>query len=510
MDVKFEFRNESQEKFFWSNARNNCFSGGFNNGKSYVGCQRAFLLLSTFENYGYAIARHKYKNLKQTTMRTFFKICPPDFVWKHDEQNGFTILKNKSFIFWMHLDVLNEEDVRGLEINSVLIDQAEEIDSAIKDVMEARVGRWDKAVVPERIIKAANGTWPQNKFGRYLVPNRFDILCNPNEAGELHWIYREYHPDSIEKRSYCFFIERETDEDLGDAHTMQVMKSKDEEWVDTYYRGKWGKSTAQIHHVSKASILREEDFGVAKIEELLETLKKRASFTRVLDHGETGITCCTWWAALNNIHIGFMEYYTQGKIILDHREAISAWSNDFAGDSGIRFNDYADPDIFKKHSQKDGAFNTVAMQYCDIDLLRSAPTISWSPADNNEYATRDRINTFLRPSAQFSHPITKESPAPGIYYIQRSTHFPKGLWNTIIQTKSQRRTLLGSDNGKSLYTEERDENIVDHAYDTERYYVAAFSHGLPAKKRSVPRNSLAYYREILKRRQASHQGSLKF
>jgi hypothetical protein len=404
----------------------------------------------------------------------------------------------------MHLDILNEEDVRGLEINSVLFDQAEEITEDIKMVMEARVGRWDKAVVPPHMIAAAAAQgkiWPTNKYGRHLVPNRFDVLCNPNEAGELHWIYRDFHPESIERKSYCFFIERETDESLGDAHTMQIMRGRDKEWVDTYYRGVWGKSSAQIHSIGKASVLNEETHGIEAIEKLLATIKAKAALTRVLDHGETGITCCTWWATINKVHICFQEYYVQGQLISRHRQNISDWS-----DPEGHYYDYADPDILKKHSQKDGAFNTVALQYQDRSLT-SAPPLFWAPADNNEFATRDRINQHLEPSLMWAHPITGETPAPGIYFIQRSGNYPKGAWNVITQTKAQKRLLLGSDNGKNIYSEERDPAIVDHAYDTLRYFVSTFAKGLPTPKRKIPRLSIQYYRELSKRRNARRVGA---
>ena len=83
--------------------RNSRFGGGFGNGKSYVGCERAFTHLMTFQNYGMSICRHKYKVLKATTMKTFFKICPDKLIYRHHEQDGYTIFINRAFVYWMHL-----------------------------------------------------------------------------------------------------------------------------------------------------------------------------------------------------------------------------------------------------------------------------------------------------------------------------------------------------------------------------------------------------------------------
>ena len=108
MNLEVTFANAAQREFYYSTARNQCFSGGFNNGKTYAGSLKAFTLLSTFSNYRMAIARQTFADLKKTTMQTFFKICPREIIERHNEQDGFTEFKNKSVIYWMHLDGVDE------------------------------------------------------------------------------------------------------------------------------------------------------------------------------------------------------------------------------------------------------------------------------------------------------------------------------------------------------------------------------------------------------------------
>jgi len=495
----FQFRNVEQEIFFYHLQRNGCFSGGFNNGKTYVACQRALLHLLTFENYRMAIARKVYKNLRATTMQTFFKICPKDFVYKHDEQFGVTVLLNGSLVYWMHLDTFDEGDAKGLEINSLLVDQAEEVEESIIMVMDARIGRWDGAKVPQKLLEQ-NPDWPTDDFGRYRVPNYSDILCNPFESGEFHWIYRWYHPDSVEKNKDYFFIERETDDRLGDPHTMAQMKSRDEEWITTYYEGKWGKSKSQIHYVHPLSVIDTEKTPPEKIEFLLNLIKTKGNLYRILDHGEQSPTCCTWWAALklrinniwNELHICFQEYYMPNAVISVHRQNISDLTEGL-----IISGDFADPQIFKKENQKNGGFWSVAQEYYDEDEI-SAPPINWLPADNNELATRNRINELLKPNERNFHPITHESPAPVIYFIKRSPKYLWGCFHVITQTQSQRRELVGSLNGKSIYSDNRDRNIVDHAYDTLRYYISQHNKGMIDKVQEPPRRSFARYNKFLR------------
>lgn len=525
MKIDLTFRNTEQSKFFWHRERNGLFDGGFNNGKSYVGCERAFVHLLTFPYYGMVIARQQYKVLKATTMKTFFKICSSNLIHIHDKQDGYTVLINGSFIYWMHLDDVDEQDIRGLEINSVLLDQAEEIKESIYLVMDFRVGRWDKAKVPFWLLRSQlsndayeqslkiekdkptdlnnfinnNTKWPKHpKWNHFLVPNYMDALCNPSDEDEFHWTYRYYNPQSIEKRPDHFYIHRESDESLTDSKSFAQALLRDQEWVDKYIKGKIGSPKAQIHKVDPLSIINPDDYSIEEFNKLINLIKTRASLYRILDHGETGITACGWLAILNDLYIYYREYYVSATLISNNRINICDLSIDEEYTA-----DLADPQIFKKTTQtisgiKSG-FRTVAEEYCDTDIT-SAPAIYWTPADNSELATRNRINEFLQLQSRYFHPITKISPAPRLYFINKSQNYSYGCQQAIIQIKQQRRKLLGSDNGKNIYSEERDESIIDHAYDYVRYGLANYGDNKIEGKKNIKRNSFAYFNALLKRR----------
>lgn len=532
MILPIKFRNEEQRLYYWHRQRNGHFGGAFSNGKTYVGCQRAVTHMLTFSNYGMVIARQKYKVLKATTMKTFFKICPKEAIYRHDETDGYTVLVNKSFIFWMHLDAVDEQDVRGLEPNSVLIDQGEEIEEGIANVLDTRVGRWDGAKVPRHLLlekvidlELRNGiyqyiqekapddkidellfihsAWPKDPFGeRFKVPNYFDVLSNPSDEDEQHWIWRQYNEESTERLDDCFNIERKTHDELSDAGSIKRILSRDQEFIDKYYFGKTGSPKALIHKINDLSLIKPSEYEKEKFIDFIKTFLRKAALYRILDHAESGVTCCLWEATYKGVHIFYREYYQPGKLISYHRQSISDLSDLGKVNFGLEEEyqgDYADPQIFKKTAQKSGGFFSVADEYCDEDEL-TGPPFYWQAADNNEYATRNRLNELLNINPKFSHPITGESPAPGLYFILADGDiYPNGIVQASSQTKKQKRTLLGSVNGKNIYSEERDDSVVDHAYDCVRYDVAMHNIMKSEEVKKPSKRSFAYYNALLKR-----------
>lgn len=450
-------------------------------------------------------------------MATFFKICPNEMIYRHNETDGYTILTNRSLIYWMHLDSYDEQDIRGLEINAACIDQAEEIAENIYLVLDSRIGRWDRAIVPDHLLLAKTPSyhykeidacpaksrreliekytgWPRNKWGKFLVNNYMDVLCNVADDDELHWTFRRYNPESPERQPGHFYIHRKTDDDLNDERTIQQIKLRDPEWVDKYYYGKRGTSRAKIHHLDKMSVINPDDYDKKEFDAFLDTLKKRAALFCILDHGETGVTVAGWAAALNNIHVFYREYYVTSTLISINRQNIT----DLTGNEEIA-NWYCDPSIFKKTRQKEGGFYSVADEYMDTEVIQ-APPIYWQPADNNEFATRNRINELLMLSPRYMHPITKISPAPALYFIQKTQSYPYGCDQIQTQLKMQKRQLLGTDNGKNIFSDERDEHIVDHAYDLVRYYVAMHNTEKPQEMKKPPKRSFAFFNKLTERR----------
>jgi hypothetical protein len=444
------------------------------------------------------IARQTYKDLKTTTLATFLKVVPPEFIAQFDATSGYMRLINGSEILWMHLDNFSEKSLRGLEINAALIDQAEEIQESVYLVLDSRIGRWDKAEVPQYLLDQ-NPNWPKHPLGHYEAPTYMMLLFNPDNF--FHWGYRRYHSESLERRPSHIMIEAESDPTLTSEETYRENLGRDPEWVDRFIRGKWGVSTSQIHTLRKESLL---DYSPA----LLQLILEKGTLYRVLDHGDASPTCCLWIAAVQGVYIVYREYYMPNTLISAHRRNIS----DLSGNEKYAGN-YADPSIFHKNQQKSGSFWTTALEYMTSDL--DAPPLHWTPADNNEMATRNRINELLAITPRQRHPLADPSdPAgvgcPSLFFIKKSFEYPNGCEHSVLQVGSQRKKKIGSDNGKDVFCDEREGSVPDHAYDPLRYFVAAHGKGAPEKRRTAPKLSFQRYQLIdMNRRRLLTAGSNK-
>lgn len=504
MKIPLKFVNEKQEQFVSLPQKYSCFSGGYGNGKSYAASMKALLLMGTFPKYRFVFARQSVTDLKRSTMSTFFKVCPPELYeeskgGKRADSLNYLRLINGSEIFWMHLEDADEKVVRGLETNGVVIDQAEEISENMFIHLSSRAGRWDQVEIPLELADKL----PRNEDGKPEAPSYVMILCNPDH--ELHWIYRRFHPDSMEfQQKYCknhIMIQASSTENrLLPKDIIDDMMANDPAWVKRFVFGEWGIPGGNIHYVHSDSVLRP---GINCDTKFLDNAIRSGRIYRILDHGDSAPTCCLWAVAYKEWFFFFREYYKPEGLISEHRQIIHDFSKFDDGTPMHISNSWADPSIFRKNSQKNGGYWSVADEYLDKNLR--APSLSWNPADNNEQSTRNRINEYLKKSSGIKHPITQLEPAPRMYFIERNALWSQGLQHGISQIKSQKRKLLGTDGGKPIYDEERDAAVPDHAYDCIRYFSAM--HPFSPKQVSVraPAGSFSAVRkEYIKLKKSGH------
>jgi len=284
-------------------------SGGWGAAKTTGFVLKAIYLSTEFPKNRGVIARYIGKELRATTMSTFYKWCPPRLYDKRgggrrNDQNGYLkFAESGSEILFLNLDDPETQGIiRGLEMNWFLIDQAEENPEHMEenfDLMLGRLGRWDIAEVPQRHVeayrRATGDDWPYKHpdSGRNVPPPYALLTCNPDI--ETHWLYRRFHPESEEwqtiyKALGYTFIDMPSLENqfLGDINT-KFLLSRDSAFVRRNVDGVWGMPEGAIHVVDKLSI-------IPGSESLVRHLVGTCLLYRTADHGDSAPTAVGWWA----------------------------------------------------------------------------------------------------------------------------------------------------------------------------------------------------------------------
>lgn len=473
---------ETQGKAFEYGPYPMCMSGGWGSGKTFVGCLKGIWLSTEYPKNRGIIARHVGKELRETTMATFFKVCPPHLYdrrkgGRRNDQNGYVKLADsQSEILFLHLDDPETAGIiRGLEINWFLIDQAEENADRMEelyDLLCGRLGRWDIAEVPQWRIdaftKATGKPWPymHPESGKAVPPPYPMLAVNPDI--ETHWVYRRFHPESEEHhRLYkshgykMFHMPSRDNRFLGDTN-LRFLMAHDPAFIRRNVDGLWGQPEGAIHVIHPSSVIE----GTP---ELLAYFRQHCLLYRTFDYGDSAPTCCVWWAVDRNGNcFAFREYYLPNAMISTHRGNISGLS-----EYEVYDNNLADPSIFHQMPAKQGGRFSVADEYADVVDQPRDTAIFWQAADNNELGTRNRINEYLRFDEDRIHPVTRQRGSARLFFVSANDRYPQGVYHALRETRSQRRVKIGTDLGKPVFSDERDPDIVDHAYDPVRYFIAS-------------------------------------
>lgn len=485
--VAIDWADEDQRFLFQYPPYPLCASGGQGASKTVGWILKIVYLCHLFPGMRWVICRRRFTDLQRTTMSTFFKWVPQEaysYGGRRSDADKHLRFNNGSEIFWLHLDDIEEatSTILGLEINGFLLDQGEEIEEEIFEKLMGRLGRWE-VNVPDWLVKwyeieyKQKWPWRNDETGRLEAPTYAGITCNPDS--ELHWIYRRFHPESADHamtriddrgeprksfrdQGYFMLFMDSTKNKFLSKRNKEIMLSNDPSYIRRYVRGLWGIPEGQIHDIHRSSIIP----GDANI---LEYLISHCTLMRVLDHGDTAPTACTWWAIDSEGNwFCYREYYMPDKLITDHRRNITGLS----GFEKYTFN-IADPQIFYKTAQKHGGMWSVADEYADCIHYPRENALFLTPGDNDELSTRNRINELLKWDPKRIHPITKERGAAKMFFLKRNPDYPNGCDHTIREIMAQRRERIGSDMGKPIFSDDREKKVADHAYDTVRYGVAS-------------------------------------
>jgi len=129
-----------QLEFHTSPKKYRLFAGGFGTGKTLaLGLETLKQMLIYPNNYG-VIARKDLQELKATTLKDFFEVCPEGVIAHHNKQDKVIEFLNRSQLYCMNLDSAREAErkIKSLNLGLVAIDQLEEI---AENIFLAFIGR---------------------------------------------------------------------------------------------------------------------------------------------------------------------------------------------------------------------------------------------------------------------------------------------------------------------------------------------------------------------------------
>src|SRR6266849_3036609 len=415
------------------------FDGGVGNGKTTAGIMKLLFLACEFPGSRWVIARQTYKDLMNTTKKTFEKVCPPEWIGRDVKEE--MRLVNDTEILWLHLDEMDENSLKSLEINGAFVSQAEEVAPEMWEFLDSRVGRWHRP------------GW------KLPCPAYTCGECNPNGHD---WIYFRFHPDVVTnhpQRAY-FFGETSINKTMLDKFSpgyYDIVMRKPEAWKRRWVFGSRDIFEGAIHpefkrevHVYDAD--RFDPFDACNIK----------SCWGWFDYGLSAPTCLLLSASTSdNFHFITHEYYkrsTPGRTltIREHAAAILKLQRDNRHSvRGI----YADPSVFfeSTRDRSRSAMTSVAQEYRECGLYLQK-------ADNNEIASIANLQQLFHVEQNVINPITRKPGSPRLFISSRCE-------NLIEQIQLQRHAEMRNPlTGEKEYTEERAVGIPDHAYDPLRYF----------------------------------------
>ena len=188
------------------------YGGAMGGGKSFVSIAVMLMLARLYDGSKWCIIRESVPTLKRTTIETFKKIVPKDFIKSYNQQDQVVTFTNGSQFLFMAEDWQNDKDFdrfKGLEVNGFLLEQIEELQEGLLDVCMIRAGRWKLPKMPkplivatvnptqnwvkERIYKPAMaGTLPKGWF--YM---RATLEDNPELANDSNYMAQLQNLDSM-------------------------------------------------------------------------------------------------------------------------------------------------------------------------------------------------------------------------------------------------------------------------------------------------------------------------
>ncbi len=486
--------NEKQAWLYHRGPAPTALLGGQNSGKSVACVLKLLTLLQTYPGSRAAIIRRSNIQLTKTTMETWFQWCGPGFYrpfGTFNQNSGVLDFNNGSRVYFLHLDQPDSLDVvKGLDLNFAYVSQVEEISETAWDLLEVRCGRWTGATIPDEVFAAypgARAAWPwKSEEGDVHVPPRY-IFAEGYVTDETHWLYKRFadpsnYPGCIASADrskwkalgYEAQIVNSSENRFAVKSVNDSLYAKDSDYIRRLVDPKWGNPEGQIFTISPLSELQPTPA-------LLNRLRLFCRWHWSMDHGDTAPVCVLWYAVDADGRIYCVrEYYAGNLLVTQHRKALF----ELRKDDPPYHSSFADPSIFSISRGRSATSRPewrISDEWRDPRIGDPRTTIAWQRSINDEAATRSRVKEYLAVDPRVRHPLTNELGAPRLYFIVATPDYPHGCNMVLKEVRAQRLKAVSISADVKIFSDDRDDTVVDHSYDALKYFLVMRAGPAPAE-----------------------------
>lgn len=377
------------------------YGGGLGNGKSTAGCLKAWNLSNLFPgNMGF-MGRLDGKEFRQTTMAEFKRLIPESFIAKRNDQLGYLKFKPQYGGSEIIYGDLKEDRFNNINLGWFFIDQAEEIDESRWNLLVSRLRRQTPLIGDDDTALCVDGQ-------PLYAPTYGFATFNPE--GTNSYLYRFFHPDSLEKKDGYQLYQASTYDGLKAGFIPQ-------DYVDgmlavfppdarrRYLDGAWDIFSGRIFPQFDESVHCLDYIKVLPHWKIYESI----------DHGFINPTAVGWWAIdeFGNKFLIDEHYEGNGKPIKHHAEVIKAKRAQFKQPITIS---YLDSACWATNQSKGDNTYSIVDEYNSHGIYPVKGQKDWDTGYT-------RICQGLAPDANHAHPETGELGAPSIYIASHCTYF---------------------------------------------------------------------------------------
>jgi len=202
---------EKQSKFHLSDAKFRLYIGAWRAGKSYAGCMEAIKQSMLFKGNIGLIGRKDFTDLRDTTIKTFFDICPPEIIRSYNKTEHHLVFKNGSEIYFRELK--DRAGLGSLELGWFYIDEAEEVGEDVFIYLKGRLSS------------------PKTK--------RQCGWLTSNPPNEDHWLYRQFELKETKDSELIHASTYENKDNLPEGY-IEGLEAMPPSWRKKYLEGHWG------------------------------------------------------------------------------------------------------------------------------------------------------------------------------------------------------------------------------------------------------------------------------